>query len=364
MRILFALPGLHRYDRGAEVAFISIAEELSTAGDEVTLVGSGSRRPGASYRYIQARSVDRRHFESFPTFPPFRNDCAYEEFTFLPSLLSVYRPSDYDITLTCGYPFTNWALRRPDLRRPRPPHIFVTQNGDWPAYARNSEYRFFGCDGLVCTNPDFYARSTTRWHCCLIPNGVNTALFRPGLPERQKFDLPLDRTVVLMVSALIPSKRVEEGIEAARRVPNSHLIVAGNGPLRDVIVAKAKALLPDRFNNLSVHPEQMPALYRSADVFLHMSREESFGNVFLEAAACGLPIVAHDTPRLRWILGDREFLTDTDSSEAVANKITLAAQAASNFDQIQRTERTLAFSWSRISQMYRAFLEDVLQRSG
>ena len=40
MRILFALPGLHRYNRGAEIAFISIARELAKAGD-VTDLWSG-----------------------------------------------------------------------------------------------------------------------------------------------------------------------------------------------------------------------------------------------------------------------------------------------------------------------------------
>ena len=33
MRILFALPGLHRYDRGAEIAFISVARELAKSGE-------------------------------------------------------------------------------------------------------------------------------------------------------------------------------------------------------------------------------------------------------------------------------------------------------------------------------------------
>jgi len=49
---------------------------------------------------------------------------AYEDLTFIPGLLMNYRPSDYDVTVTCSYPFTNWALRRPELRKRRPPHVF------------------------------------------------------------------------------------------------------------------------------------------------------------------------------------------------------------------------------------------------
>src|SRR5262245_49923389 len=137
MRILFALPGLHRYDRGAEIAFISIATELSKAGDEVTLIGSGTNRAGAPYRFIHAESVRRELFEWAPSLPILRQECAYEEATFVPGLLWRYRPVEYDVTVTCSFPFTNWVLRRPVLRGARPPHVFVTQNGDWPAQARN-----------------------------------------------------------------------------------------------------------------------------------------------------------------------------------------------------------------------------------
>src|SRR3546814_16103079 len=62
----------------------------------------------------------------------------------------------------------------------------------------------------------------------------------------------------------------------------------------------------------------MPALYRSADVFLHMSLLESFGNVFIEAWASGLPVIGHDTERLRWILGaESQLLCDTEDPAAL-----------------------------------------------
>ena len=123
-------------------------------------------------------------------------------------------------------------LRRPDWSRQRPPHVFVTQNGDWPARANVSEYRLFGCEGLVCTNPDFYESNRARWRCRLIPNGVDCVRFQPGMPQRQELGLPADRLIVLMVSALIPTKRVEIGIEAVSQVADAHLVVAGDGPLR------------------------------------------------------------------------------------------------------------------------------------
>ena len=117
--------------------------------------------------------------------------------------------------------------------------------------------------------------------------------FSSGAPQREA-ELGLARAglIVLMVSALDVTKRVEAGIESVSQIPDAHLIVAGDGPLRHAIDALARRLMPGRFQRLLLPADRMPSLYRSADVFLHLCKEESFGNVFIEAMACGIPIVA------------------------------------------------------------------------
>lgn len=359
MRILFALPGLHQHFRGAEIAFISIAKELARAGDSVTLIGSGQTEGAVPYRFLKAPSLPRNYFERFPKIPPLRTEFAYEELTFVLALMRAYRPADYDVTVTCSYPFTNWVLRHPTWSGPRPPHVFVTQNGDWPAYSNRAEYRLFGCDGLVCTNPDFYERNKARWRCRVIPNGVDCDRFRPGRSQRDQFGLPPDRLIVLMVSALSPTKRVDVGIEAVSRIPDAHLVVAGDGPLRQTLDELAARLLPGRFTRLSLGPDQMPSLYQSADVFLHLSKEESFGNVFVEALASGLPVVAHDSPRLRWIVDDSTYLVDTDNYANIAQSLKRAHQAPES-DRQYRLKNAARFAWPRIGKLYREFLADVV----
>lgn len=364
MRILIALPGLHRIDRGAEIAFIAVAKELAKAGDSVTLVGSGRAREAMPYRYVRAASVKREKFESFPSLPILRNEYCYEELTFVPDFLWRYRPTEYDVTLTCSYPFTNWMLRRPALRGSRPRHVFVTHNGDWPLFASKSEFRLFGCDGAICINPDFFERHKHRWNCRLIPNGVDCERFRPGAVRRAEFDLPEDRLIVLMVSALIPNKRIEVGIEAVSRIADAHLVLAGDGPLRNSIEAQAAKLLPGRFKRLSVPPERMPMLYQAADVFLQASKDEPFPLVFLEAMACGVPIVAHDMPRVRWFLGDNEFLVDMDNPTAIAQTIE-DAQKYGPAGRENRLARAATFSWSKVAGMYKDFLQEIVgARSG
>ncbi len=360
MRLLFALPGFHRFDRGAEVALLAVADHCARAGDSVTVMGSGDVRPNVPYRFRHIPAIDRKRFELMPTMPALRGDTAYEEASFAPGLAIRFRPNDYDATITCSYPFTNWVLRRPVLRGKRPAHVFVTQNGDWPAVTRSSEYRFFGCDGLVCTNPDYYERNNMRWNAALIPNGVDLGRFSPDIGERDHFGLPLDRPIVLMVSALIESKRVADGIRAVAAVPDTHLVVAGDGVLRDETDALAATLLPGRFTRLTVTSAEMPALYRSADVFLHMSLLESFGNVFVEAMACGLHVIGHDTPRLRWIVGDHEPLVDTqlltEVSQAIAK--TLGTRDERSDADYLRVER---FGWDRVGSDYRAFIGSLLR---
>ena len=56
MHVLFALPGLHRVRRGAEVVFESVAQEIALGGEhQVTLVGSG--RPIDMHRQINSRCI-------------------------------------------------------------------------------------------------------------------------------------------------------------------------------------------------------------------------------------------------------------------------------------------------------------------
>ena len=113
MRIAIIAPGLHRVQRGAEVALESIGRELARFdGVEVTLFGSGYPRPNEPYNFIHVGNIDRQTFERWPRIPILRNEYVYEELTFLPQLIYRYHPQDFDFTLTCSYPFTNWWLRR------------------------------------------------------------------------------------------------------------------------------------------------------------------------------------------------------------------------------------------------------------
>jgi glycosyltransferase involved in cell wall biosynthesis len=363
MRILFALPGVHRFGRGAEVVFESVAQQIAAQGKhQVTLVGSGQPRPGCAYDFIHVPAVSRERFEHWPKLPFLRHEFMYEELTFAARLALLPAVGEADVTMTCSYPYTNWALRRPRLRRRHPAHVFVTQNGDWPAQRQGLEPRFFSCDGLICTNPLYYERNRARWRSALIPNGVDPDRFHPGPPRKAEFSLPMDRPVVLMVSALEIGKRVIEAMHAVADVPEAFLVIAGDGPLREDVDRLATEILAGRFKRGTFTHAQMPDLYRSADLFLHTKVRESFGNVYIEALSCGVPIVAHDDEVTRWILGEHAVLVDTMSPNALTGAITQALNTRhSNADAAAWAHAR--YSWEVVAGQYVDFFVDVLERT-
>jgi len=318
--VVFALPGLHRVSRGAEVAFEQVADGLARSGDfRVTLIGSGEPKPDRAYEFVRSGMIGREVFRRWPGIPPLRSEYRYEELSFVPGLLGKLRRMRPDLVMTCSYPFVAWALRRGRTGEgKRSAQVFVTQNGDWAAQRRNAEYRLFSCDGLVCTNREYFERHRGTWNCALIPNGVDAGKFGPGAADRAGFGIPEGGRVVVMASAMIPSKFVENGIRAVARMEEVHLVVAGDGPRRAECDALAAELLPGRYFRMTLAAERMPAFYRLGDAFLHLSRDEAFGNVYIEALGSGVPVVAHDYDTTRWICDGHGILGDTTEPEAVA----------------------------------------------
>jgi phosphatidyl-myo-inositol dimannoside synthase len=139
----------------------------------------------------------------------------------------------------------------------------------------------------------------------LVP-AVDTEVFRPAAGgEELRAGLGLtDRPVVVCVSRLMPRKGQDTLVRALpeirRRVPDAALILVGGGPSRE----RLRRLATDTGVGEhvvfvgSVPHADLPAWYGVGDVFAMPCRErlggvdlEGLGMVFLEAAACGLPVV-------------------------------------------------------------------------
>lgn len=366
--VAYVLPGLGKVHRGAETAFIELARSMALhQGAEVHLFGSGTDWPEGCHGHTVS-CVRRESFEKWPKFPIMRTDCAYEEATFAWNLWRdpQWKPSRFDSVVSCSYPFVNWLLRTTP-RSKRPIRIFSTQNGDWACSSNSSEFRFFGADGVVCINPEYYERNKDRYKCALVPNGVDPDVFFPdfhGVPKDPR--VPADQPLIFMASALIPSKGVDHAIRGVSKAEKGFLVVAGDGPERDKVTRLASELLPNRHLLLGSIPRStMPLWFRQADLFLHASREEPFGIVYLEAAASGLPVIAPEEKIPRWILGDLAMTCSPENPESMAQAINEALHRAKQPWGEQLRQRVLdGWTWKVQARKYMDLIEDIARQRG
>jgi phosphatidylinositol alpha-1,6-mannosyltransferase len=141
-----------------------------------------------------------------------------------------------------------------------------------------------------------------------LPSGVDTSLYRPDPAGRdmvrKRYGLS-DRPTVVCVSRLVPRKGQDMLIRALpeirRRVPDAALLIVGGGRYADQLSKLARQNDVTEHVTLtgSVDWQELPAHYVAGDVFAMPCRTrgggldvEGLGIVFLEASACGLPVVA------------------------------------------------------------------------
>jgi glycosyltransferase involved in cell wall biosynthesis len=154
---------------------------------------------------------------------------------------------------------------------------------------------------VIATTPELAARaSRLARRVELIPNGVDTALFRP--PHRPPQNTPKR---VLYVGRLSEEKNLGAIVTATSYVADRAMVVmVGSGRLQGALESRAeKAGVVVEFPGV-VDQRRLPEVYGSADVFVLASFTEGHPKVLLEAMACGLPCVASDCAGNRSLVSD------------------------------------------------------------
>lgn len=131
----------------------------------------------------------------------------------------------------------------------------------------------------------------------ILPNGIDAAALQRQ--AEQPFLLPSSPTGVrfhcVSVGALRPDKRVDLLLQAMHELPDREhcqLVIIGDGPERGRLEAMAGELdLAERCLFLGAMGNPHPLLAR-ADLFVQISRRETFGLAPLEAMAHGVPVLA------------------------------------------------------------------------
>jgi len=209
-----------------------------------------------------------------------------------------------------------------------------------PAARAAAEAQVIGCCDAICaSNPveaeqlvEFYGADPERIE--LVPPGVDHAFFSPGDRAGARKALGLDeRPTMLFVGRIQPLKGLTVAVEALGRLErgDARLVVVGgpSGPDGDREMERVEKLiaewgLADRVTFIDPQPHHaLSTLYRAADVVVVPSRSESFGLVALEAAACGVPVVATAVGGLRTLVRDgvTGFLVEGRDPQALAARV-------------------------------------------
>jgi glycosyltransferase involved in cell wall biosynthesis len=172
----------------------------------------------------------------------------------------------------------------------------------------------------------------------VVGNGVDPQRFRPidRVEARTALGLPVDAPVLVSVGGLCERKGFHRVIECLPALHaegiDAHLIVVG-GPSPE---GDWTERLHDQVHQLSlqghvhftgpVPPDDLHRVLSAADVFALATRNEGWANVFLEAMACGLPVVTTDVGGNAEVVCRPELGTVVPFGDAAA--LTTALQAA------------------------------------
>ncbi len=177
--------------------------------------------------------------------------------------------------------------------------------------------------------------------------GVDLDRFEIADRAAAKDVLGFEGPVVLCVGALIPRKGQELLVQALPRLPGVTLLFVGQGQYRRALEKQAEDLGVDRRIGFlgSVPHDRLPRIYAAADVMALPSSSEGLANAWVEALACGTPIVISDVGGARELLDRPEAgqIVDRDP-EAIAAAIGTILYNPPEREAVRDT--ALRFTWT------------------
>lgn len=348
---------------GTENFAIEIAHHLGNYFD-VELLGGAAQIP----HYYPAGGIPRNKARELIQFPPLNKalrkvstnpEIVIEHITsFIPCTTHLLR-KPVDLIFPCNS-YGGLAVASLVRKLRGTPVLYKAHNGLLSAgkpLARDLKFR---PDHLVVFSKemeDFARNAQPEQSISIIPNGVDLQKFTP-LGEH--IDLGLPKPIVLCVASLSRKghKRVELAIRAVSKVPGASLLVCGDGSDRDYFQALGDKLLGSQRFAIRVFPfDQMPLVYRSADVFTLPSDQEPFGNAYVQAMASGLPVVATDDSLREFIIADAGILCDVTRIDKYAESI---QKVLSNDWKAKALDNAKRFSWQLIAQRYRDLIVEII----
>lgn len=157
--------------------------------------------------------------------------------------------------------------------------------------------------------------------------------------------VPTSGHLLVTTGNLIPLKGQALVIAALQSLPGTRLLIAGNGPDERALRQQAEQTgLADRVHFSSYAPDQLAVALSAADAMVLPSEREGLANAWIEALACGAPLVITDTGSAR------EVLTSPAAGRLVARTPAAIAAAVQDIlsapsDRAAVARHATRFSW-------------------
>ncbi len=256
-----------------------------------------------------------------------------------------------------------------------------------PVWRERAETEIITCADAICVSCSEEERQFRRLYgdpagrIEIVAPGVEHAFFAPGERSGARTALGLDdRPVLLFVGRIQPLKGPDVAIRALAHLHDlgrrdaSLLIVGGasgaDGDSEDARIRELVAELgvDDDVRFIDPQPHHiLSTYYRAADVVVVPSRSESFGLVALEAAACGIPVVASAVGGLLTLVddGDTGFLVPERDPRLFARAIAdiLDDPDRARVMGVRAAERAKRYTWGFAAARLRRLYGDLTARS-
>jgi len=180
----------------------------------------------------------------------------------------------------------------------------------------------------------------------VVPTGVDTSFFVPSARQ-----LPKAKPRVLFVGALRPFKQPQLLLAAARKFPQADFVIVGEGVLA---VELQQEIARENLTNATLTgplaASDLLLQYHAADVFLFPSQWEGSPKVILEAAACGLPVIARRSYQPESVVhGDTGYLVDSDDELFARLQDLLASEELRRALGAAGRRHAESFDWDHIA---------------
>jgi glycosyltransferase involved in cell wall biosynthesis len=196
----------------------------------------------------------------------------------------------------------------------------------------------------------------------VVPNAASDV--EPSDPAALRARLALPERFWLAVAHLEPRKNLGVLVEALASVRGDALVIVGEGPERERLVASAERL--GVASRVRIVPRlgdaDLAALYRLAHVFVFPSLYEGFGIPLLEAMSAGTPVLAANTSAIPEVAGEAAVLLPPDDAGAWSEAL---RSIDSRRDALVAAGRSRAarFSWDRTASEILALQRELLDHS-